>query len=448
MRNYDLEVPISKNNESLEKIESKCITCGECKKVCFNDVTVAKMYKYDGKFEPICINCGQCSIVCPVESIKEKFDYLKVLKILKDKNNKKVVFSFAPSVRVALCEEFNIETGTNLEKKIVTALKKIGADYVFDITFAADLTVMEEATELVNRIKNNGILPQFSSCCPAWVKFCEIFYPEYINNLSTCKSPITMQGSLIKTYFKDKLNVNVKDIINITIAPCTAKKAEIRREEVNITEKDTDYVLTTRELALLLKEFNIDIGKLKESEFDRPLGLGSGAGVIFGSTGGVTEAALRTAYYLLTKKNLKKDELKFKSVRGFDDVKEATIKINDLDINVCVVNGMKNIHSVIEKIKSGEKKYHFVEVMNCIGGCISGGGQPKTTKLDMMDTKIKRVKSLYNEDEVSTLRLSHENECVKELYDTYLGYPNSELSEKLLHTTYYDKSNLLKGELK
>lgn len=446
MRNYELEVPISINNDALIKDNDKCITCGECKKICTDKVTVQRLYKYNEKNEPICINCGQCANICPTEAIKERLDYLKVIELLKNKNNKKIIFNIAPAVRVALCEDLDLPVGTNLEKKIVTALRNIGGDYIFDITFSADLTIMEEATELVNRIKENKNLPQFSSCCPAWVKFCEIFYPEYVNNLSSAKSPIAMQGSLIKTYFKDKINVSEKDIVNIVIAPCTAKKSEINRKELNVTEKDTDYVLTTRELALLLKEFNIKIENLEEQEFDNPLGLGSSAGVIFGSTGGVTEAALRTAYYLLTNKNLSKDELKFTRVRGMIDVKEATVTINGIDINVCVVNGMKNIHKVIEQVKNKEKNYHFIEVMNCIGGCIAGGGQPKMTKLDTPETKQKRIDALYTEDDKSTLRLCHENEYIKELYNDYLEYPNSEKAESLLHTTYTDKSNLLKGE--
>lgn len=448
MRNYELEVPISINNDALEKNDDRCITCGECKKVCTNDVTVAKMYEYNKDIEPICINCGQCANICPTESIKEKMDYVKVVSLLKNKNNKKIIFNIAPAVRVALCEDLDIELGTNLEKQIVTALKQIGADYVFDITFSADLTIMEEATELVNRIKNNTLLPQFTSCCPAWVKFCEIFYQEYINNLSSAKSPIAMQGSLIKTYFKEKINVDEKELVNITISPCTAKKSEINRLELNVTEKDTDYILTTRELALLLKEFNVEMKNIKETEFDKPLGLGSSAGVIFGSTGGVAEAALRTAYFLLTNKNLEKEELEFKKVRGMNDVKEATVNINGIDINVCVVNGMKNVHKIIEQVKNKEKNYHFIEVMNCIGGCIAGGGQPKVTKLETINTKLKRIDALYEEDEKSKLRLCHENECIKEIYETYLDHPNSEIAEKLLHTKYTDKSYLLKGESK
>lgn len=445
MRNYDLEVKISENNDALVKEMDKCITCGYCKNVCRDDITVAKMFELNPDREPICINCGQCANMCPTESIHERLDYLRLKEILHNKGNKKIIMSIAPAVRVAIGEEFNIKTGSNLEGKIATALKKLGADYAFDIVFGADLTIMEEAMELVDRIKNNKVLPQFTSCCPAWVKYCEIFYPELIPNLSTAKSPITMQSTLIKTYFADKINVSSEDIINVVIAPCTAKKAEIKRKELNYTDKDTDFLLTTRELSLLLKEENIDLNSLEESKFDSPLGTGSGAGVIFGSTGGVCEAALRSAYYFITNKDLEKDELEFKSVRGMDGIKEATITIDNKEIKVCVCNGMKNAHELIEKLLKKEVYYDFIEVMNCIGGCIAGGGQPKITLLNMDDTKEKRSDGLYEEDEKSTLRYSHKNPEIIEIYKEYLKEPNSEIAEKLLHTTYEDKSYMLGG---
>lgn len=445
MRNYELEVPISKNSDALEKIDKKCITCGHCKKVCTNDITVAKMFKVNPKHEPICIDCGQCANICPTEAIHEKLEYLKVKQILKGKKNRTVIFNIAPAVRVALGEEFGLLPGTNLESKIPEALRKIGADYVFDITFGADLTIMEEASELVNRINNNLELPQFTSCCPAWVKYCEIFYPELIPNLSSAKSPITMQSTIIKTYFAKKINVKPDDIINIVVAPCTAKKAEIKRKKINITSWDTNFVLTTRELAMLLKEENIDITKLKDSTFDSPLATGSGAGVIFGSSGGVCEAAIRTAYHMLTGKNLRKNDLVFDSIRGMSGIKEAEIKINGRVIKVAVCNGMKNAVELIDKLKNKEVYYDFIEVMNCPGGCIAGGGQPKITLLDMSETKEKRMNSLYDEDEAMTLRLCHENPEIHAIYEEFLGYPNSKIALKLLHTKYYDKSKLLEG---
>ena len=446
MRNYSLEVPISKNNEALTKETKKCITCGHCKKICTNVITVAKRFKIDSKHEPICIECGQCANICPTESIHEKFEYLKVKNHLKDKKGKTIIFSIAPAVRVALGEEFNLEAGTNIEKKLPTALKKLGADYVFDITFGADLTIMEEATELVERIKeNNKKLPQFTSCCPAWVKFCEIFYPKLLPNLSSAKSPITMQSTIIKTYFAKKINVKPDDIINIVVAPCTAKKAEIKRKKINYTSWDTNYVLTTRELSNLLKEENIDISKQKDSDFDSPLETGSGAGVIFGATGGVCEAALRTAFYLITGKNLRKDDLVFNVIRGMNGIKAANVKIGNKTIKVAVCNGMNSATELIDKLLKKEVYFDFIEVMNCPGGCLAGGGQPKITLLNMKDTKEKRMNSLYKEDEELPLRLSHENPEIKAIYKEFLNYPNSNIAKKLLHTKYYDKSNLLEG---
>ena len=446
MRNYELEVPVSKNNDAIEKNDNRCITCGYCKKVCTDDVTVARMFEIKEGIEPICINCGQCANICPTEAIHEKFDYLKVKELLKNKNGKIITFEIAPAVRVALGEDLEGVVGENLETKIPTALKKIGADYVFDVTFGADLTIMEEAVELVERIKNNKRLPQFTSCCPAWVKYCEIFYPELINNLSSVKSPIAMQSTIIKSYFADRKDINTKDIINIAVAPCTAKKSEMVRKELNLSDKDTDYVLTTRELAKLLKEENIKIHDLEDSLYDSPLGKGSGAGVIFGATGGVCEAALRTAYFLITGKNLGKDELNFTALRGMNGIKEASVTLEGREVKVCVCNGMKNAKELIDKLKNNEVQYDFIEVMNCIGGCIAGGGQPKITLLEMENTKKKRIDALYKEDEKMTLRLCHENKEIRDIYFDFFGKPNSKLAEKYLHRTYEDKSYLLGGK--
>ena len=445
MDKYKLEVPISKNNDAIVKIDNKCIKCGYCKKVCSDDITVAKMFSINPNREPICINCGQCANICPTEAIQEKFNYIRVKNILHDKKGRVIIFNVAPAVRVALGEKFGINVGENISDKIVSALRKIGGDYVFDITFGADLTIMEEAMELVNRLKNNDKLPMFTSCCPAWVKYCEIFYPELINNLSSAKSPISMQSTLIKTYFADKINVKPNNIVNIVIAPCTAKKSEINRKELSCTSKDTNYVLTTRELAILLKEENIDINKVHGSSFDSPLGNGSSAGVIFGNSGGVCEAALRTAYYFITGKNLGKNELVFSDLRGMNGIKTANIIIENREIKVAICNGMKNAKVLIDKIINGDVYYDFIEVMNCIGGCIAGGGQPKITMLDMNETKLRRMNGLYKEDEKSSLRLCHKNPEIISLYKDYLGKPNSEIAEKLLHTKYYDKSYMLGG---
>ena len=453
MENLELVVPIAKDNISIEKDDKKCIECGYCRRVCNNEITVGRMYDLGVTGKPICINCGQCANMCPTEAIKEKMDYIHLKEIIKDKS-KTVVVSIAPAVRAALGEEFGIEKGTNVEEKIVTALKLLGAKYVFDITFGADLTIMEEAMELVNRIKENKNLPQFTSCCPAWVKYVEIFYPELIPNLSTTKSPISMQGATIKTYFAKQKNINPQDIINVVIAPCTAKKYEIKRKEMKSSAEfngienimDSDFVLTTRELAKLLKEENIPVSSLEDGEYDSPLGKGSGAGVIFGASGGVCEAALRTAYYLITNKNLSKEELDFKSIRGMDGIKEATITIDGIEVKVAVCNGMKNAKQLLDKLKNNEVYYDFIEIMNCIGGCIAGGGQPKITLLEMENTKKKRMAALYKEDEAMTLRLCHENKEIIDIYNDYFEKPNSELAEKLLHTSYQDKSYLLGGK--
>ena len=370
---------------------------------------------------------------------------MKVLKLLKNKD-KTVVFSFAPAVRVALGEEFGLEPGVNVDKKIISALKKLGAKYVFDITFGADLTVMEEAMELVNRIQENKNLPMFTSCCPAWIKYVEIFYPELIPNLSTCKSPIAMQGSTIKTYFAKMKNINPEDLVNVVIAPCTAKKYEIRRDELNVTKRDTDFVLTTRELARMIKENDINFLNLEDSEFDSPLGLGSGAGVIFGNTGGVAEAALRTAYHFITNKDLKDDDLVFSSVRGMAGVKEAQIEIEGKVIKVAVLNGMKNAKNLIDKMKEEKFDYQFIEVMNCIGGCIAGGGQPKLTLLKMKDGKLKRIDGLYSEDEKMKKRVSYKNPDIIKIYKDFYGEVGSSLAHQYLHTSYKNKSYLLRGE--
>lgn len=441
----ELALPVASDNPAIKKDASKCIQCGYCVRVCRNDVTVARMYELGITKKPICINCGQCANYCPTESISEKLDYMKVMQLLKDKS-KTVVFSFAPAVRVALGEEFGIEPGVNVYKKIIAALRNIGAKYVFDITFSADLTIMEEAMELVNRIKEGKNLPMFTSCCPAWVKYVEIFYPELIPNLSTCKSPIAMQGSTIKTYFAKMKNINSDDLINVVIAPCTAKKYEIKRRELNVTRKDTDFILTTRELALMIRKNNIDFLHLDNSEFDSPLGLGSSAGVIFGNTGGVAEAALRTAYHYITDEDLDDNSLTFSKVRGMSGIKEAEVIIGDKTIKVAVANGMKNAKILIDKIKSGTVNYQFVEVMNCTGGCIAGGGQPKLTLMDMKSAKQKRIDGLYSEDSKMKKRVSYKNPDIIKIYKDFYGEVGSSLAHQYLHTKYTDKSYLLRGE--
>jgi len=432
-------VEVDENNPSIERDENKCVYCGMCKQTC-------KV--------PVCINCGQCANFCPPEAIKEKKDFDKIREIIKN-TDKVVIFNTAPAVRVALGEEFEGKDGEYVEGKMVSAIRKLGVDYVFDVTFGADLTIVEEASELVYRIKNGGVLPQFTSCCPSWVKFVEMYYPEFRKNLSTAKSPISMQSAVIKTYFAKLKNIDPKNIISVAVAPCTAKKYEVKREELSDASKyngdgkyqDTDYVITTRELAEWIKEENVDFYSLEDSQFDDLMGKGTGAGVIFGNTGGVMEAALRTAYYYITGENLPDDKLEFHAVRGMEAIKEASVNINGLEVKVAIAHGIDNARTLLEKIKAGEVSYHFVEVMNCVGGCISGGGQPKITLLKLDETRKKRIESLYSEDERLTRRLSHENPEIKEVYENFLHEPLGEISEQLLHTEYYDKSNLLEGKI-
>lgn len=444
-------VPIANDNVSIKRDLSKCIQCKECKNICDNEITVGRMYDLQKtKFNPICINCGQCANFCPTEAIGERIEFDKVKEAIEDKT-KTVIISIAPAVRVALGEEFGLEEGSYVEDKIVGALRKLGADYVLDITFGADLTIMEEASELVKRIKENKNLPLFTSCCPAWVKYAEIFYPELLKNLSTAKSPISMQGSIIKTYFANKMKINPENIVNVVVAPCTAKKYEIRRSEMNKAGKylnnenirDNDYVITTRELAKWIKEEGIDFNNITPSEFDNPLGRGTGAGIIFGNTGGVAEAALRTAYYFITGENLEDDKINFNAVRGMQGIKEAQIDINGTIVKVAIANGMKNAKMLIDKLLAKEVEYHFIEVMNCNGGCIAGGGQPKITLEKLEETKKKRINSLYKKDASMKKRLSHQNPDIIEIYKEFLNEPLSEMSEKLLHTEYEDKSYLL-----
>ena len=443
MNGEDIALPISNKNPAIMKDASRCIQCGYCVRICRNDVTVAKMYDLGVTHEPICINCGQCANYCPTESISERLDFMKVERLLSDPE-KIVVVSLAPAVRVALGEEFGLEAGKNIYKKIITALRKLGFKYVFDITFGADLTVMEEALELVDRVKNNKNLPMFTSCCPSWVKYAEIFYPELIPNLSTCKSPIAMQSTTIKTYFAEKEGIDLEKMINVVVAPCTAKKYEVKRSELNVTKRDTDYVLTTRELAKMIKEANIDLLKLEDGKFDSPLGLGSSMGVIFGSSGGVSEAALRTAYHYITGEDLSDEKLVFSNARGMNGIKETELDAGDIKIKVAIVNGMKNFKTLIDKIKDGTADYHFVEVMNCTGGCIAGGGQPKLTLLEMKDKKLERMNGLYNEDEKMKKRLSYKNPEIIKIYKDF--YNDKEVIHKYLHTSYSDKSYLLRGE--
>ena len=451
-----VRVAIDSDNISIKRDESKCIKCGACKDVCTQYIGVHGTYDLAKTGDrAICINCGQCANVCPTGSISEVYEYQEVKRAIKNPD-KCVIVSTSPSVRVALGEEFNLPAGSFTEAKMITLLRKLGADYVLDTNFAADLTIVEEASELIERIKENKNLPQFTSCCPAWVKFVETYFPEMIPNISSAKSPISMQGPTIKTYFAKKRNIDPEKIVNVALTPCTAKKFEIRRSEFNSAGKylnkpelrDMDYVVTTRELAIWAKEEGIDFNSLEDGKYDTLMGEASGSGVIFGNTGGVMEAALRTAYYYLTGENPKKDILStLESVRGSEGIRTATVKINDLSINVAVIYGTENARKFINDLKNGDKVYHFVEVMTCPNGCIGGGGQPKNLE-DAETARRKRVESLYKRDKDMANKLSHENEEIKLLYKEFYKKPLSEIAERMLHTSYIDRSKDLNQGVK
>ena len=445
----EIRVPIEIDNPSIIRDESKCIKCGQCKNICKDYINVHGTYDLkDTKDIAVCINCGQCANVCPVASITEKYEYNAVINEINN-SDKIVIFSTSPSVRVAIGEEFGMEDGSFVEGKMVALLRMLGANYVLDTNFAADMTIVEEASELIDRItKQNKPLPQFTSCCPSWVKYAETYHPDMLEHISTSKSPIGMQGPTIKTYFAKKMGIDPSKIINVAVTPCTAKKYEIRREEMNASAiyngienlRDMDHVITTRELALWAKEQNIDFATLADSNYDKVMGEASGAGVIFGNTGGVMEAALRTAYEYITGEKAPQTLYKLEPIRGLEEIKEASLQIGSLDVNVAVVYGTKAASKVIDMIKTGEKNYHFIEVMTCPGGCIGGGGQPKGTLVKGDELRKSRISALYKRDNLMQLRTSHENKEIIELYTQFYGKPLSELAEKMLHTTYYDKS--------
>ena len=448
----DVRVPIDEDNVAIVRHEEKCIKCGMCNTVCEEYIGVHGTYTLEetgGK--GICIHCGQCTQVCPVDSLTERYEYQDIREAIADPE-KIVIVSTSPSVRVGLGEEFGMPAGSFVEGKMIALLRKLGVDYVLDTNFAADLTIVEEGSELIERItKGRGPLPQFTSCCPAWVKFAEIYYPEILPNISSAKSPIGMQGPTIKTYFAKKKGIDPTKIVNVALTPCTAKKFEIRREEMSDAAdylqieglRDMDAVITTRELAKMAREAGIDFASLEDSAYDEYMGEGSGAGVIFGNTGGVMEAALRTAYELITGKEAPAPLLDLQPVRGYEGIREASLDVDGLTVNVAVVYGTANVRKMIERVKAGEKQYHFIEVMTCPGGCIGGGGQPKTMLPIADDARKARIASLYKRDGSMKVRKSHENEQIKKLYEEFYGQPLSELAEKMLHTMYKDRSELL-----
>ena len=447
--NRDIRVPIEKDNPAILRFESLCIRCGQCKDICQKQISVS--HRYDllkTNDTAICIHCGQCANVCPTHAIRERQDWMKV----KDdqQQGKKTVFITSPSVRVALGESFGLPAGSYVEEKMVGALRALGADYVFDTTFAADLTIMEEASELIHRIQNNKPLPQFTSCCPAWVKFVETYYPRYLPNISTSKSPISMFAATIKTWFAKREGLDPTDISIVAITPCSAKKFEIQREEFHDASEyhgmeafqDCDHVVTTRELANWLNAENIDFTSIEDSQYDTLMPRGSGAGIIFGNTGGVMEAAIRSAYYFLTGEQPGKDLLSLEAVRGMDGVREASLTIQDIPLRVAVIHGTDNARKFLHHMETTGTHYDFVEVMTCRGGCIGGGGQPIHLGEDQDAIRKQRIDALYDKDAVVTLRNSHENPQIQQLYEEFYGEPLSDLAEKLLHTSYHVRSDL------
>lgn len=437
--------------KAIKRDLSKCIMCRRCETMCSNVQSVHALSAVHRGFpaymgtafeeslsDSTCVSCGQCSAVCPVGAITENDEAEKVIHALADPE-KVVVFQTAPATRVALGEEFGMPAGTITTGKIVTALRRLGADYVFDTNFSADLTIMEEGHEIIGRIKKHlageeAHLPIMTSCCPGWVNFFESQFPDMLDLPSTAKSPQGMFGAVAKNYFAEKLEIPRENMVVVSIMPCTAKKVEADREELKVDgNPDVDIVLTTRETARLFKLANINFSDLEDSEFDDPLGESTGAGVIFGVTGGVLEAALRTVYEVLEEKELKK--LEFKAVRGFEGIKTVALKIAGIDINVAIVHGLANARVLMEEIRNGNpRNLHVVEVMACPGGCIGGGGQPYLRG----DGSIlaKRMESIYNIDKGKAIRKSHENPFIKELYDNYYGEPCSHLAHEQLHTHY------------
>lgn len=443
--NVAKHVPISDDNPSLVRDLSKCVKCGRCVKACQEIQGVAALthagrsegYKittaYDKPLEETdCILCGQCSIVCPVGAIVEKDDTQRVLDVLQDPT-KHVIVQVAPSVRVALGDEFGLPKGAIVTGKMVTALRMLGFNRVFDTNFAADVTIMEEGNEFLQRLQRNDALPMLTSCSSGWVNYMEKHHGDCLDYLSSVKSPQQIFGALSKTYYPSVAGIEVKDIVTVSIMPCTAKKAEAARSEMERDGiRDVDIVLTTRELTKLIHYVGIDFNQIAEGEFDQPMGIGSGAGAIFGTSGGVMEAALRTVYEAYTGEELGK--LDFEEVRGFKGIKEATIDLGDRSIQVAIAHGLKNAEKIMQEIKAGTCPYQFVEVMACPGGCVGGGGQPiKSTT----DVRIMRMDALYAIDKSSAVRKSHENPEVVTLYRDYLGNPLSEKAHQLLHTRYH-----------
>ena len=453
---YDGEIiprEIDDLSPSIVRDNNKCVLCRRCVNVCKNVQTVGAIDATERGFktqiacafnqslaESNCVNCGQCIAACPVGALKEKDSTDDVFAAIADPD-KYVIVQTAPAVRAALGEEFGFEMGTPVTGKMAAALRRIGFDKVFDTDTGADLTIMEEGTELLERIQNGGKLPLITSCSPGWIKFCEHNFPDFIDNLSSCKSPHQMFGAILKTYYAEKHNIDPKKMVVVSVMPCVAKKFESSREEMEAAGlRDVDIVISTRELARMIKASGIKFDKLPDEAFDQPFVEATGAGVIFGATGGVMEAALRTVAEILEGKSI--DKIEYEMVRGTEGIKEATLNIAGKDIRIAVAHGLGNARKLLESIRSGEKSYEFVEIMACPGGCVTGGGQPIVSAKGYMDKDVKaeRAKALYAEDKNAVLRKSHENPDIKLLYSEFLEKPGSHKSHELLHTKYTARS--------
>ncbi|MDR1057741.1 MAG: [FeFe] hydrogenase, group A [Coxiellaceae bacterium] len=447
-KRYQLE----NSSVSVVRDSEKCILCGRCLRVCHEIQGVSNLSQQNRGFscvvtpayganmdDSVCVQCGQCINVCPTAAFQEKRHTDKVWEAINDPK-KFVVVQTAPAIRAAIGEGFDLEPGTPCTGKMITALRRLGFDVVFDTDFAADLTIMEEAHELIGRMKNNGPLPHITSCSPGWINFVEGFYPELLPHVSTCRSPMTAMSAMIKTYYANKIKRDPKDIFVVAVMPCVAKKFEMERQEFTIDNiKLTDAVMTTRELNWMIKSFGIDFAKLPSGEFDSPLGESSGAGVIFGATGGVLEAVLRTAAESILGKPFEKVDFESVRVPTAAGLHEEIIKIGDHTLNLAVANGLVNAKKVLDAIKLGTKNYHVIEIMACLGGCIGGGGQPYPPHgYSILDSALiaKRAGALYSIDASKKIRRSYENRAIQQLYQEFLGKPGSDLAHQLLHTSY------------
>ena len=444
--------PIDASTAHLIRNNNKCILCRRCVAAC-KQQHVGVIGPNNRGFDTVigcafdmplsdvaCVSCGQCTAVCPTGALVVKDETAKVFEALADPE-KIVIVQTAPAVRAAIAEEFGAPIGTNGEGKMVASLRRLGFDKVFDTNFGADLTIVEEGTEFINRVKNGGVLPMITSCSPGWVKFCEHYYPDLIPNLSTCKSPQQMTGAIIKSYYAEKEGIDPEKIVSVSVMPCTAKKFEHKRDDQGANGlKDVDIVITTRELAEMIKRAGLQFNDLPDEDYDPALGIFTGAGVIFGATGGVMEAALRSVADILTGEDLKK--LDYEEVRGTDPIKHATYEIAGIKVKVAVASGLENAAKILDEIRAGKADYQFVEIMCCPGGCVNGGGQPivPASVRNFVDIKAKRAEVLYNEDKNLPLRKSHESPIIKKLYEDYLGEFGGHKAHELLHTSYVKRT--------